>query len=147
VAVPAVFWFFALSGLTAKSRSLASVALAACALALFQMVYSNNLLQAANHFARVHDNQLAAAIHARVAEAAPDVDKTHKYTIDVFGAKPFDTIYPRPFSSTAGFSFFEWDGGDMSRIVAYMRLIGYDDLVAATPQQRHDDAAVFAQMP
>ena len=147
VAVPAVFWFFALAGLTSPRRAIAAATLAACALGVLQIVYSSTMLHAANHFARVHDQQLAAAIHERIVALHPEPDARTPYTVDLFGASHFDTIYPRPFSSTAGFSFFEWDDGNASRILSYMRMIGYTDLQAASPEQRQRDAAAFAAMP
>ena len=147
VAVPVVFWMFALTGLTAQRYWLGAATFCAAALAMFQMLYSATLLQAANHFARVHDQQFAAALHTRIVAAQPEFDKTHRFVVDFYGAKRFETSYPRPFSSTAGFSFFEWGDGTDSRILSYMRLIGYDDMLPASAEQRHRDAEQFAQMP
>ena len=147
VAIPAIFCCLALIGMTSRHTWLALAMFFAVSMSLLQILYSSTMLQAANHFARVHDQELAAAIYTRIVDVHPDFSSGKTYPVDFFGAKHFDTIYPRPFSSTAGFSFFEWGGGDGLRITNYMRLVGYSNLQPVQPDQRQSDRAVFAQMP
>jgi MFS family permease len=147
VAVPVVFWLFAMLGLTSRVRAVALVALFATGLGLLQMLYSSNLYVAAGYFARIHDQELASAVYARIAESQPEFDSQKTYTVDFFGSRPFATHYPRPYSSTLGFSYFEWDGGNEERILDYMRLIGYTNLQAPSLEQRRQDLAEFARMP
>lgn len=146
VAIPAIFWLFAMIGLTSRVRAVAMIALFATALGLLQIVYASNLYFAAAHFARIHDQELAAAVYARIAEMHPDFDSRKTYSVDFFGACPFETSYPRPASSTSGFSFFEWDGGNEERILDYMSLIGYANLRSPSFDQRRQDLSEFKQM-
>ncbi|MHB8744559.1 MAG: glucosyltransferase domain-containing protein [Sulfuricaulis sp.] len=147
VAIPCVFWLFALYGLTASSRALAIVTLAAVLLGLLQIIYSTSLLSAAQTFARIHDEQLSSTLYQRIAAINDKVDPSENYVLDFYGAKPFVTSYPRPFSSSIGFSFFEWDGGNEDRILRYMKLLGYTNLVPASGVQRQQDLALFKDMP
>lgn len=146
VAVPAVVWLFAVIGMTSRSYALALIAFLSTALALMQIIYTSNLLQAAHQFARIHDQALAAQISDRIVEAHPDFDPRKTYAVDFFGAHPFVTSYPRPPSSTSGFSFFEWDGGNEERILDYMGLIGYANLRTPSFDQRRRDLSEFQQM-
>ncbi|MDE2085509.1 MAG: glucosyltransferase domain-containing protein, partial [Xanthomonadaceae bacterium] len=141
VAIPCIFWLFALYGLTASSRALAIVTLAAVLLGLLQIIYSTSLLGAAQTFARIHDAQLSSALYQRITQVHENFDPSKTYLVDFYGAEPFGTTYPRPYSSTSGFSFFEWDGGNEGRMLAYMRLLGYTDLQPANAAQRQQDLA------
>ncbi len=147
VSVPALFWVFAMVGMTSRRKWLAALSLCATVVCWFQLLYSFNLIQSANHFARIHDEALAAAIYAKIVDGDPAFSTDRVYKIDFFGAKRFDTIYPRPWSSTSGYSFFEWDEGHPVRIVAYMHLIGYTNIEVADQAQREADLAVFEKMP
>jgi hypothetical protein len=147
VAIPSIFWMFAMLGLTSRVRPVALTAFIATILGLVQIVYASNLYFAAAHFARIHDQELASAVYARIAEMNPDSDGQKIYTVDIFGAHPFVTNYARPYSSTSGFSFFEWDGGNEERMLDYMRLIGYTNIRPAPIEQRRRDVAEFAHMP
>jgi len=142
VSVPAVIWFFAMLGMTSPRRWLAKLSFAAVLLAALQILYVVNLLQTANEFARKHDEALAAAVYARIVSIDPSPS-----TVDFYGAQPFDSVYPRPLAATGGYSFFEWDGGNIYRIAAYMRLLGYPHLQIPTPEQRRRNDDVFHNMP
>ena len=146
VAVPMVAWFFALLAMTSPHAWLARTTTVVVAVSLLQMLYVANLLQAGNEFARKHDEALAAAISTRIAEVNRG-NTARPLLIDFYGGRPFDSVYPRPPSATEGFSFFEWDGGNADRMLAYLRLLGHADLQLPSPQQRHDNDSVFAQMP
>jgi len=145
VAVPTMMWFFALLGMSTPRLWLARLSLLAVMLATLQSLYVVNLLQTANEFARKHDEALAAAVYARILDANPG-NGTRPLLVDFYGAQQFDSAYPRPTPATQGYSFFEWDGGNGYRIVAYMRLLGYTPLQMATREQRRRDDTVFAQM-
>jgi hypothetical protein len=147
VAVPIVFWFFALLGMTARQPALAVFALVGVSLAALQTMYAANLMQAANHFVRLHDVALAAEINSRIVDTNQNSDSTKTYQVDFYGSQPFTSIYPRPFSTTLGLSFFEWDGGNPTRILNFMRLLGYANLQLAPMEQRQQDLTAFAQMP
>jgi hypothetical protein len=111
-----------------------------------QIVYATNLYYAAGYFVRIHDQELAAALYARIAEAVPDFDPQKTYAVDIYGSRQFVTNYPRPPSSTLGFSYFEWGDGTEERMLDYMRLIGYTNLREPPADQRRQHAADFKQM-
>jgi Glucosyl transferase GtrII len=146
VAVPAMMWFFGMLGMTSPRRWLAKLSFVTVAVAALQILYIINLLQTANEFARKHDEALAAAIYTRIVSVSPDVS-SRAPLVDFYGAKLFESTYPRPIPATAGYSFFEWDGGNIYRIVTYMRLLGYTRLQIPTPEQRHLNDATFLDMP
>lgn len=147
VPVPMVVWFFGVLGMTSPRRWLAKLSCVGVLLAAVQILYITNLLQTANEFARKHDEALAAAIYSRVVSIDPRNDLGRPLTVDFYGAKRFDSVYPRPLQSTEGYSFFEWDGGNIYRIVAYLHLLGYPQLLIPTPDQRHHNDGVFRDMP
>ncbi len=110
-----------------------------------QSLYALNLLQTANEFVRKHDEALAAAVYARIVAVDPGAkDGT---AVDVYGEQPFDSVYPRPTPATMGYSFFEWDGGNVHRITAYLRLLGYPRFAVASERQRRQNDPVFLDMP
>jgi hypothetical protein len=146
VAVPALMWFFAMLGMTSPRRWLAKLSFVAVLVSALQILYIVNLLQTANEFARKHDEALAAAIYARIVSVNSQASE-RTALVDFYGATPFDSVYPRPTPVTAGYSFFEWDGGNVHRIVGYMHLLGYTQLQIPTPEQQHLNDAVFREMP
>ena len=146
VAVPALVCIFAILGMTSRIYGVALTTFCFALIALLQIIYASNLLQAASYFARSHDEILAASIYNRIVEAHPDFSSAHSYTVDFYGAKRFETSYPRPISSSSGWSFFEWDGGNMGRILNYMHLIGFTNLNAANDSQRRVDLPTFKDM-
>jgi glucosyltransferase GtrII-like protein len=147
VAVPIVVWFFCMAGMTSTHPRIAAGATVVVLVAIFQILYSSTLLQTANYFARIHDEMLATSVYNKVIEAHRDFSATRSYAVDFYGAKRFETSYPRPISSSSGWSFFEWDGGNMGRILNYMHMLGFVNLNAANDSQRRADLLAFKDMP
>lgn len=147
VAVPSVFWLFAMIGLSNGHRWLEMLASLALTAALFGTLHSSNDMQAIDGAVRAHDRHLSAQIYERIVQADADFDRNRVLALDIHGAVPFVPVhYGRPFSSTWGYSFFEWDGGNLQRIVAYLQLQGYSNFVAATPQQQQANLEQFQEM-
>lgn len=147
VAVPVVMWFFAMIALSSDRQWLARLSLVAVLVASLQIVYALNLMQTANEFARKHDEILAGAVYARISEVAPPAAAAQPFLVDFYGGQKFDGVYPRSEQATQGYSFFEWDGGNIFRITAYMRLLGYSQLRIPDPPARHANDAEFQRMP
>ncbi|MEC8028386.1 MAG: hypothetical protein VX170_12000, partial [Pseudomonadota bacterium] len=57
------------------------------------------------------------------------------------------TVYPAVPTTTAGASFFAWDGGSPARMVRLMNLIGYTRFVSLPPQRRQELHGHYAGMP
>jgi hypothetical protein len=104
----------------------------------------NSMQQARGWVAARHDLLLAGAIHAEIMRLQ-DANATGPIYVNFRGKHAFHTPYP--ILDTAGASFFEWDGGDMRRMVAYMNLIGYDRLRAYPENPPGAFDAPYAQMP
>jgi hypothetical protein len=147
VGVPYIVWLFSALAVTASRTPLRVIGIATLSFAIFQVVYGSTLFQASNQLTREHDRALAAEVYRRVVALHSNFDRQQIYKIDFYGAKTFTSPYPKVFTSTIGSSFFEWDGGNPYRIVAFMRLLGYDNLQAVTPDQRRNLLAQFEQMP
>ncbi|WP_449106611.1 glucosyltransferase domain-containing protein [Pseudomonas mohnii] len=97
---------------------------------LFQMVSANGLYSASTIMATTHDRLTAEQIYARIAELNPGFDRNQQVFIDVYGKLPFESRYPAPDTSTMSSSFFNWDQGNVYRMVAYMRLIGFSNVAS-----------------
>ncbi|MDX9839271.1 MAG: glucosyltransferase domain-containing protein [Azoarcus sp.] len=148
VAVPAVVWLFALFGLTCGRRWIEGATVLALTFSLFGLLHSSSMMQAADTYRQINDRTLAADIYRRIAEVNPDFDREQQYVVDIHGAKSFDSMYPRVWSSTWGYSFFEWDGGNpYFRMLPHMRALGYANLTLAAPEQRQENLAHFKGMP
>lgn len=148
VAAPSVVWLFAMIGLTCGRRWLEFLTSVALVLSLFGILHVVNTMQAVDTYVRAHDRHLAADLYRRVAEVNPRFDTTKPVVVDIHGAKHFDAPLPRTFSTTWGYSFFEWDEGNpQHRMLPYMRLHGYANLVLATPAQRKENLPHFQDMP
>jgi len=148
IAVPSVFWLFSMFGMTAGVRWLEGLAGIALVLSLYGVMHSTNTLQATQAYVKSHDQMLAADIYRRIAEVSPDFDRTKIYMVDVFGAKEFESLYPRIPSSTLGYSFFEWDDGNPEgRMLAHMRALGYTNLRVIPFEQRKENFKKFEEMP
>jgi hypothetical protein len=92
------------------------------------------------------DHILAGAIYERIAQVTPECTAVKPCKIDFYGAKPFAAPFKRA-CATGGSSFFEWDGGNPERMIDYMRLIGFTNLVLPTAAERPALVPVFQTMP
>lgn len=96
---------------------------------------------------QAHDRALAADIYRRIGEASEDFDRNKTITIDVFGSKVFSTVYANGWSSAMQGSFFSWDGGNVARMLLYMKLMGYGDLKVPSVKDRSALISIFQEMP
>lgn len=147
VGVPYAVWLTACLAIGSRLAVARLLGLAAIALATFQVLYTSNLYQASRSLVREQDRMLAAAIYDRLAEIIPEFDPRSPYRVDFFGAKSPSTIYPKVVTTVIGSSFFDWDGGNPYRIVSYMRLIGFENLVTLEKTDRLGYLEAYARMP
>ncbi len=146
VGVPIAVWLFAYIAVTSRNSRIRVASAILLAVALFQIQVVQNYRQASSYLVDKHDTLLAGAIYDRLS-AMPGFDAKRNYAISVFGSQPFVTNYPKPPDSTVGHSFFEWDGGNPGRIAPYMRLLGYSNLMAPTPDQIDRTVVHLSLMP
>lgn len=147
IGVPAVVWTCAYLAITTPVVWLGRASFAVTAIAVFQTLYSVYLYQSNSILVRQRDAATAAAIYHKIAEQQPEWDRSRTYPLLVYGAWPFVSRYERIWSSTAGASFFEWDGGNTWRVVSFMKLLGYDNITVAPEQRRKEFQDVAREMP
>ena len=121
-------------------------------LVALQSLYVNAVQQARGWAVQKRDQALAAAIYQAVtrlrsADSADSAGGQPPLFLHFQGGLPFDSIYPAARTVTQGASFFEWDGGDPSRIVYYMRMLGYSDVLPEDGIAAQELAAAYAVMP
>lgn len=114
---------------------------------LFQMISVNGQYSASTIMATTHDRFTAEALYDRISRANPDFDKDEHIMVDVYGRLPFASRYPGPETSTMSSSFFDWDQGNVYRMLEYMRLIGFSNVYAMGNAARIPLTPKFDKMP
>jgi hypothetical protein len=114
---------------------------------LFQMVSVNGQYSASTMMATTHDRLTAEALYDRISRVNPNFDKNEHITIDIYGRLPFASHYPAPETSTMSSSFFDWDQGNVYRMLEYMRLIGFSNVYAIGNAARIPLTPYFDKMP
>lgn len=114
---------------------------------LFQMISVNGQYSASTMMATTHDRFTAEALYDRISKANPEFDKNERIMVDVYGRMPFASRYPGPETSTMSSSFFDWDQGNVYRMLEYMRLIGFSNVYAMGNALRIPLTPHFDNMP
>jgi hypothetical protein len=129
-----------------RNQTQRRMALALALLCAVQGLYVNSVQQARGWAVAQHDLSLAGAIGADIMRL-PGVDDNRPIEVNFRGKREFHSKYPILETGTTGASFFEWDDGNVWRIVFYMNLLGYDRLrvYPEEPPGAFDQA--YAQMP
>jgi hypothetical protein len=134
VGVPYTVWLFGVLALTHRLYIPRFTGLLAAAVGTFQVAYLLSLYAANTAIVGNHDHMMAESVYQRVASANESFDRRRAYRVDFFGAKSVNiTRYPAVATTTLSRTFFDWDGGNPDRIVAYMTLLGYDNLRTVDP--------------
>lgn len=128
VALPYVMWLMSIILLSVKTPLKLLIALIILIFVNIQILATNGQYAASASLAQSHDRMMADDLYRRIAESNPKFDATAVSIVDVYGWQDFKTIYPSPSSSTMGASFFNWDQGNVSRMLAFMQLLGYENL-------------------
>ncbi len=147
VAIPSVIWFCAFFLL--NRPHLQEKVLYAFILFLLhiQIVSTNGQYAAVSNVVQKHDRLLAKNLYNRLIAANPSFDHKKPIVLDVYGWKYFNTTYPSPNSSTMAASFFNWSGGNITRITRYMNLIGYNNIQGLDTASRGKLTEKFEKMP
>ena len=117
-------------------------------LCLFQFTKSSNHLFASSYLALQEDRLLASSIIERINTAKGSVNNPEsvKY-LEVIGYYENKATPLKPKLETFGASFFEWDQGNVHRILLFLQTIGYDDLQAPPSERRGDWIVTANSMP
>jgi hypothetical protein len=152
VALPYVVWLLAFF-LTTARRPLASLLNVTLVLLLsFQVLRTNGTYAAAGTLALEEDRMLAADIYRRIGEliTEPTYDGKQVLHIDVFGSRHATNLYSHNSPATLspiGASFFEWDGGNVYRMLFFMKLLGFSNLAAVEAASMKENTEHFLTMP
>ena len=146
LAVPLVVWIVLFLAHRGGAGGTRRTLLVAAALVALNGLFVQATVQARAWVMHRHDSNLAQAINIRAA-AALGADQPARVTIDFHGRIRPKTVYPAVPTTTAGASFFAWDGGSPARMVRLMNLIGYTRFVSLPPQRRQELHGHYAGMP
>jgi hypothetical protein len=115
---------------------------------VFQFVISTNHLFSSSALTLQADRLLASRLIERIenAKAESNTGAEVKY-MEVVGYVQWPQTSLIPKVSTFGASFFEWDQGNTSRIVAFMKTIGYQDLLTLPSDRRIQLNIIANSMP
>ncbi len=94
-----------------------------------------------------HDRILAADIYSRIGESSTDFDPDAPLKMDFYGRKSFSTIYANAWQGTMQGSFFSWDKDNIHRIINFMQVMGYQNIVVPSDAERKALNLVFDKMP
>lgn len=130
VSAPFVIWCFAYLALHNRLFFVRLASAMAIAVGIFQFLVFSNSMSASSHFAGLNDQLLASRLYDRISMASPTFSRDRKYDLVVYGGIEQKSIYPAPPWSTVGGSFFGWDGGNPSRIIPYLTILGFGHLQA-----------------
>ena len=117
------------------------------AIVMVQFSAINNKQYYAGHWALERDKVLGTQILSRIQELFP---KESTFTVAVVGQGPVrkrDPLIPKVPSSTHGASFFRWDGGNRSRVAAFLNFLSNATFNPATDDQMEEAFEVASTMP
>lgn len=145
VGVPYVVWFSALLALINHQKIIRALVMILIVVGIFQIMYANSLYAASLQLRQTHDEMLANSLYQRIIDVHPNFDRTKIYPVAFYGPKFVELPYPKVLSSTISESFFSWDYGSATRMVSYMKLIGFNNLEVAANSD--DFISYFKDMP
>ncbi|MFM7269570.1 MAG: glucosyltransferase domain-containing protein [Cyanobium sp.] len=92
-------------------------------------------------------DQLVASTIVSALNQSPSTSKAEVYEFASMGALQRINPYPTAMYSTAGSSFFNWDGGSPGRIVAWLKAMGINTIKPATAAHYSKYKQVLLAMP
>ncbi|WP_338759977.1 glucosyltransferase domain-containing protein [Massilia sp. METH4] len=149
VALPYVIWLCALLAFRSRRGPLRVVALVVFGLFQLQIVNLTSQYIAAATMTQHQDRFMGFEIGRRIAllRGAEDAGKPVWLDAYGYGAEERTSRFAAAPNSVTRGSFFGWDKGNLKRITAYLRVLGYDDVRAAPPEARRALTREFERMP
>lgn len=148
-AIPYVIWLMSVS-LLQSNRVIEKIFNALLVLALvLQIIIVQGTYAATAYFAQHQDRMLAYDLFRRMSEIDEGFSSDQTIFVDIYGTKRAELIYPNPYGGTMGASFFEfaWKADDISRMINFMKLMGYSNIRAVEREQRLLLTPLFEDMP
>lgn len=149
VALPYVVWLCALLTMTYQRGAAWILSLAVFALFQLQIVNLTSQYVAAATITQQQDRFMGFEIARRIHQLGGETGAGTPVILDVYGYREQERLSlfaAAPLSVTRG-SFFGWDKGNLSRITAYLRVLGLDRVEAAPAATRAALTEQFATMP
>lgn len=144
IAAPVAIGICSLVLVESKRRIVRCTGVVFSVILALQSVGAISQYQAARDLTTKFDHATAAEIYYKVhSVSGEDGPKT----VDFFGSLQPPQLYPIIPSSTAGASFFSWDGGNPWRMLTYMKMLGFSDLNLPSVETRHALKGEYAEMP
>lgn len=144
LAIPVAMWAMSMVLLAAPAKWLRVTGAVAVGLTIFQSTAAISTYQAVRQLRSEFDTRIASQIYLGIAELAD----SRWQKVDFYGAiEAPRPLYSVGVDSTAAGSFFAWDGGNPGRILSYMHLLGYQDLVLLGKAEREDLMPLYEKMP
>ncbi|MDX9960839.1 MAG: glucosyltransferase domain-containing protein [Aliarcobacter sp.] len=128
VALPYIIWIIAFLSINYKNNILNIVGVIILIIFNWQMLSTLGQYAASTSIIQTNEKMIAQDIYQRMAVVNSNFKTEDIHTMNIYGYKTIKTIYPIVPTSTINSSFFDWDAGNMSRIINFMRLIGYENL-------------------
>ncbi|MGZ9710570.1 glucosyltransferase domain-containing protein [Glaciimonas sp. GNP009] len=146
-ALPYVFWLMGII-LISNTRTII-VLMGIFVIVFFQLEVISVTSQyiASASITQAHDRMLAADIYRRIGEAGANFDRNKPIKVDVYGHKKLSTVYAAAWSSAIQGSFFDWDQGNLFRMINYMKVMGYENIFMIDDQERQQLTPYFNFMP
>jgi hypothetical protein len=116
---------------------------------ILQILVAHGTYAATAYFTQHQDRMLAYDLFRRLSEIDEGFTYNQTIFVDIYGTKRAELIYPNPYGGTMGASFFEfaWKADDISRMINFMKLMGYSNIQAVEREQRLLLTPVFEPMP
>lgn len=142
-----VTWLMAILIVSEKTKTLSILGSIVVMIYVLQIFGVTSQYIASATITQSHDRLLAADIYRRIAEIDSNFDRENTIEIDVYGHKEVASPYATGATSTIQASFFDWDGGNLTRMTSYMKLMGYPNIKMVNPQNRKLLTPIFQKMP
>jgi hypothetical protein len=142
-------WLMAFIALTAKNPIITLLSVLIIGTYQIQSAGVTSQYIASAKLTQGHDEALASSIYQAIIQTSGN-ETASQHTpivIDVYGHKPFETLYAKALTSTTQASFFDWDNGNLLRITTYMRLLGFNNILPADEKTRQTLTPYFSGMP
>lgn len=149
VALPYVVWLGALLTFTCQRGLAWIVGLAVFGLFQLQIINLTSQYIATATLVQQQDRSMGFEIGRRMQLLRGEEGAAKPIWLDIYGASEKERVSlfaAAPGGVTRG-SFFGWDKGNIKRIAAYFRVLGFDTVRAAPPEVRTGFTKEFEQMP
>jgi hypothetical protein len=147
VFLPVVLGGLVMLGFTSGKMMLGVFSSVVVGLCTLQFVMATNTLFSASALALEADRLLASRLLERIADAAPEgAGQAVKY-LEVVGYvnRPATRLVPK--IDTFGASFFEWEQGNVYRIVLFLKTLDHAGFEGLPPARRFDLVSETRRMP